>query len=36
LITAHFEHPITSNSNLDLVTFFEIERVNHSRGQPHR
>ena len=27
--------PLTSNSNLDLVAFFEIERVNYSRGQPH-
>jgi ABC-type antimicrobial peptide transport system permease subunit len=35
LIATHFEHTLTSNSNLDLVTFFEIERVNHSRGQPH-
>jgi hypothetical protein len=35
LIAAHFEHSFTSKSNFDLVAFFEIERVNHSRGQPH-
>jgi len=27
LIAAHFEHPFTSNSNLDLVAFFEIARI---------
>src|SRR6266849_2240054 len=36
LVAAYLEHPLTSDANLDLVAFFEFERVNHSRGQTHR
>jgi hypothetical protein len=32
---AHFEAPPASNPNLDLVAFFEVERLNHCRSQPH-
>jgi hypothetical protein len=35
-IAAHFELALTSDSNLDLVAFFEVERVNHCRRQAHR
>src|SRR4029077_13876245 len=36
LIAAHFEDSFTSDANLDLVAFLEVERVDDRRRQPHR
>jgi hypothetical protein len=36
LIAAHFEGTVTSDPNFDLIAFFEVERIDDGRGQPHR
>src|SRR5215469_17234447 len=35
-IAGHFEFTFAGDRNLNLVTFFKVERVDHSSGQPNR